>query len=68
MDQGGAIPSRVSRTLTGPQRRQQPLCEGSAPLSHSGSGTCVSPFDPAPAPGRQWLRHLCPTVPPPVPF
>jgi hypothetical protein len=35
-------------------------CEGSAPLSHSGSGTCVSLFDPAPAPGRQWLRHLCP--------
>jgi hypothetical protein len=36
-------------------------CESPVPLSHIGSGTCVSLLDPAPAPGRQWLRYLCPT-------
>src|SRR5438128_116745 len=43
--------------------RVRHLCPTSAPapLSHIGSGTCVSLFGPAPAPGRHWLRHLCPT-------
>src|SRR5919201_3360545 len=35
--------------------------ESSAPLSHIGSRRCASLCDPAPAPGRQWLRYLCPT-------
>jgi hypothetical protein len=34
-------------------------CEGSAPLSHIGSGTCVPLCGPASAHERQWLRYLC---------
>lgn len=37
-------------------------CESSVGLSHFGFGTCVSLFDPASVPGRQWLRLLCLTV------
>jgi hypothetical protein len=36
-------------------------CVSSALLSHIGFGTCVSLPGPASAPGRQWLRYLCPT-------
>src|ERR1700683_1215534 len=35
-------------------------CESSVGLSHSGSGTSFALFGPAPAPGRHWLRYLCP--------
>jgi hypothetical protein len=33
-------------------------CESSVALSHIGSGTSVPLLDPAPVPGRQWLRHV----------
>ena len=37
-------------------------CESSAPLSHNGSGTCAPCGDPASAPGRHWLRYVCPSA------
>ena len=59
---GKLITQRSRVQIPSPQRDEAAgQCEGSAPLSHIGSGTCVSPRDPAPAPGRHWLRDLCPT-------
>jgi hypothetical protein len=53
----------ASRNKMGAQNASRPRenCESSVALSHTGSGTSVPQSNPAPAPGRQWLRHLCPT-------
>ena len=45
----------------GPTCEAAARCESPVGLSHNGSGTSVPLSDPASAPGRQWLRHLCPT-------
>jgi len=50
----GSIPA-------GGTRSDQRKCESSTRLSHIGSGSAVSLRDTAPAPGRHWLRYLCPT-------
>jgi hypothetical protein len=49
------------RFLPGARTGVHLTCESSVPLSHIGSGTCVSLSDPASARGRRWLRYLCPT-------
>ena len=49
------------RIPSAPQLHGCNSCASPVPLSHIGFGCCVSLSDPAPAPGRQWLRYLCPS-------
>jgi hypothetical protein len=51
----------------GARTKGERACEVPAPLSHIGSSSRVPLRGPAPAPGRHWLRYLCPTRATPCP-